>query len=50
VDRRYRVRVKDLATPVTRTITAVVRRASPPRAAVRAVLDALRHTAGPDRG
>jgi DNA-binding transcriptional LysR family regulator len=50
VDRRYRVRVKDLANPVTRTITAVVRRASPPRAAVRAVLDALRHTAGPDRG
>ncbi|WP_282792486.1 LysR substrate-binding domain-containing protein [Streptomyces sp. CC224B] len=42
VDRRYRVATRELATPVTRTITAAVRRGSPPRAAVRVVLDALR--------
>lgn len=42
VDRRYRVATTELATPVTRTITAAVRRGSPPRAAVRVVLDALR--------
>ncbi|MEV4969860.1 LysR family transcriptional regulator [Streptomyces scopuliridis] len=42
VDRRYRVATRELATPVTRTITAAIRRGSPPRAAVRAVLDALR--------
>ncbi|GGV25231.1 hypothetical protein GCM10010277_06090 [Streptomyces longisporoflavus] len=43
VDRRYRVATRELATPVTRTITAAIRRGSPPRAAVRAVLEALRH-------
>ncbi|MFJ6572726.1 LysR substrate-binding domain-containing protein [Streptomyces sp. NPDC091292] len=43
VDRRYRVATRELTTPVTRTITAAIRRAAPPRAAVRAVLDALRH-------
>ncbi|MEV0442403.1 LysR family transcriptional regulator [Streptomyces spectabilis] len=42
VDRRYRVATSELATPVTRTITAAVRRGAPPRAGVRAVLDALR--------
>ncbi|MEW1653751.1 MULTISPECIES: LysR family transcriptional regulator [unclassified Streptomyces] len=42
VDRRYRVATRELATPVTRTITAVVRRGSPPRAAVHVALDALR--------
>ncbi|MEV0275274.1 LysR substrate-binding domain-containing protein [Streptomyces sp. NPDC050610] len=39
---RYRVATRELAAPVTRTITAAVRRGSPPRAAVRVVLDALR--------
>jgi DNA-binding transcriptional LysR family regulator len=39
----FRVVARELATPVTRTITAVIRRGSPPRAAVRVVLDALRH-------
>ncbi|GGS24275.1 LysR family transcriptional regulator [Streptomyces aureoverticillatus] len=43
VDRRYRVATRELATPVTRTITAAIRRGGPPRAAVRVVLDALRH-------
>ncbi|MFC7304037.1 LysR family transcriptional regulator [Streptomyces monticola] len=43
VDRRYHVATRELATPVTRTITAAIRRGSPPRAAVRVVLDALRH-------
>ncbi|MGA4843750.1 LysR family transcriptional regulator [Streptomyces sp. G45] len=43
VDRRYRVATSALATPVPRTITAAIRRGSPPRAAVRAVLEALRH-------
>ncbi|MFF2851060.1 LysR substrate-binding domain-containing protein [Streptomyces sp. NPDC058001] len=43
VDHRYHVAIRELATPVTRTITAAIRRASPTRAAVRAVLDALRH-------
>ncbi|MGW7087148.1 LysR family transcriptional regulator [Streptomyces sp. NPDC054871] len=43
VDRRYRVATRELASPVTRTITAAIRRGSPPRAAVRAVLEALRH-------
>ncbi|MFE9885130.1 LysR family transcriptional regulator [Streptomyces scopuliridis] len=47
VDRRYRVATRELATPVTRTITAAIRRGSPPRAAVRAVLDALRHLPDP---
>ncbi|MEV6419550.1 LysR substrate-binding domain-containing protein [Streptomyces sp. NPDC051662] len=45
VDRRYRVATRELATPVTRTITAAIRRSgrgTPPRAAVRVVLDALR--------
>ncbi|MFI8849843.1 LysR substrate-binding domain-containing protein [Streptomyces sp. NPDC053499] len=43
VDRhRYRVATRELATPVTRTITAAIRRGSPPRAAVRAVLNVLR--------
>ncbi|MFE1247806.1 LysR substrate-binding domain-containing protein [Streptomyces sp. NPDC058735] len=44
---RYRVATRELATPVTRTITAAIRRGSPPRAAVRAVLDALRHNPDP---
>ncbi|MEV0398834.1 LysR family transcriptional regulator [Actinoallomurus sp. NPDC050550] len=43
VDPRYRVATRDLAAPVTRTITAAIRRGSPPRAAVNVVLDALRH-------
>ncbi|MDG4861185.1 LysR family transcriptional regulator [Streptomyces sp. T-3] len=43
VDSRYRVTTRELSTPVTRTITAAIRRGSPPRAAVRVVLDALRH-------
>ncbi|MFI6638840.1 LysR substrate-binding domain-containing protein [Streptomyces sp. NPDC050504] len=48
VDRdRYRVVTSELAPAVTRTITAVVRRGSPPRAAVRVVLDALRHRPAP---
>lgn len=42
VDRRYRVATCELTTPVTRTITAAIRRGSPPRAAVNLVLDALR--------
>ncbi|MFF3646536.1 LysR family transcriptional regulator [Streptomyces sp. NPDC002564] len=42
VDRRYRVATRELPAAVTRTITAAIRRGSPPRAAVRAVLDALR--------
>ncbi|GAA2591284.1 LysR substrate-binding domain-containing protein [Streptomyces axinellae] len=44
VDRRYRVATRELAAPVTRTITAALRRGAPPRAAVRAVLDTLRHS------
>ncbi|MDT8914800.1 LysR family transcriptional regulator [Amycolatopsis sp. PS_44_ISF1] len=43
VDPRYHVTTRELAVPVTRTITAAVRRGSPPRAAVNVVLDALRH-------
>ncbi|SDJ44655.1 LysR family transcriptional regulator [Streptomyces indicus] len=43
---RYRVATRELATPVTRTITAAIRRGAPPRAAVRAVLDALRPAGG----
>lgn len=39
---RYRVATRELATPVTRTITAVIRRGAPPRAAVHVVLNALR--------
>ncbi|MFQ6397217.1 LysR family transcriptional regulator [Nocardia sp. KC 131] len=42
VDPRYRVTTRELTTPVTRTITAVIRRGAPPRAAVTTVLDALR--------
>jgi DNA-binding transcriptional LysR family regulator len=42
VDSRYRVSTRLLAAPVTRTITAAVRRGSPPRAAVTTVLEALR--------
>ncbi|MEV4149427.1 LysR family transcriptional regulator [Amycolatopsis sp. NPDC049691] len=42
VDRRYRVVTRELATPVTRTIAAVVRRGTPLRAGVNVVLDALR--------
>lgn len=42
VDHRYRVLTRELATPQTRTITAAIRRGSPQRAAVRAVLDVLR--------
>ncbi|MBC3990527.1 LysR family transcriptional regulator [Streptomyces sp. AC563] len=44
---RYRVATRQLATPVTRTITAAIRRGTPPRPAVRAVLDALRQHPGP---
>ncbi|HEY4023107.1 MAG TPA: LysR family transcriptional regulator [Pseudonocardiaceae bacterium] len=47
VDGRYRVATRQLAAPVTRTITAAVRRGSPPRAAVTTVLEALRQV-GPD--
>ncbi|MFE1855883.1 LysR family transcriptional regulator [Streptomyces sp. NPDC059489] len=43
VDRRYRVATRELANPVTRTITAASRHGVAPRAAVRVVLDALRH-------
>ncbi|MVO85584.1 LysR family transcriptional regulator [Streptomyces sp. p1417] len=51
VDRRYRVATSELASPLTRTITAAVRRGSPPRAAVRVVLDALRDgPGGPESG
>ncbi|MCO5971343.1 LysR family transcriptional regulator [Actinoallomurus soli] len=46
VDPRYRVTVRRLATPVTRTITAAIRRGAPPRAAVNVVLDALRRDPG----
>lgn len=42
-DRRYRVATRELTPPVTRTVTAATRRGVPPRAAVRVVLDALRH-------
>ena len=42
VDPRYRVATRELAAPVTRTITAAIRRGVPPRAAVSLVLDALR--------
>ncbi|KDN16641.1 LysR family transcriptional regulator [Amycolatopsis rifamycinica] len=42
VDRRYRVATRELSTPVTRTIAAVVRRGTPLRAGVHVVLDALR--------
>ncbi|WP_330250272.1 LysR family transcriptional regulator [Nocardia sp. NBC_00565] len=42
VDPRYRVATRELTNPVTRTITAVIRRGAPPRAAVHLVLDALR--------
>ncbi|WP_432193263.1 LysR substrate-binding domain-containing protein [Streptomyces sp. bgisy027] len=45
---RYRVVTRELATPVTRTITAAIRRGVPPRAAVRVVLDALRPPAARD--
>ncbi|MFI7321951.1 LysR family transcriptional regulator [Streptomyces venezuelae] len=47
VDARYRVATGELARPVTRTITAAVRRGAPPGAAVRAVLDALRRLPAP---
>ncbi|MEV4313069.1 LysR family transcriptional regulator [Actinocrispum sp. NPDC049592] len=42
VDTRFRVATRQLATPVSRSITAAVRRGSPPRAAVSTVLEALR--------
>ena len=42
VDPRYRVATRELANPVTRTITAVIRRGAPPRAAVHLVLEELR--------
>lgn len=44
---RYQVSTRELATPVTRTITAAIRRSTPARAAVRVVLDALRQRARP---
>jgi DNA-binding transcriptional LysR family regulator len=46
VDGRCRVSARQLAAPVTRTITAAVRRGSPQRAAVTTVLEALRQPAG----
>jgi DNA-binding transcriptional LysR family regulator len=42
VDGRFRVGVRQLAVPVTRAITAVVRRGSPRRTAVTAVVEGLR--------
>ncbi|WP_199546263.1 LysR substrate-binding domain-containing protein [Streptomyces sp. N35] len=42
VDPRYRVTTRPLATPLSRRITAALRRGVPPRAAVRVVLDELR--------
>ncbi|MGY0489477.1 LysR substrate-binding domain-containing protein [Streptomyces sp. WG-D5] len=39
---RYRVATRELAGPMTRTITAATRRGMPPRASVRVVLDTLR--------
>jgi DNA-binding transcriptional LysR family regulator len=42
VDRRYRVVTRELAAPVNRTIAAVIRRGTQPRAAVNVVVDALR--------
>ncbi|MEV6411156.1 LysR family transcriptional regulator [Kribbella sp. NPDC051718] len=42
VDPRYRVATRRLVVPVTRAITAVVRRGAPPRPAVLTVLAALR--------
>lgn len=47
---RYRVTTRELATPLTRSITAAIRRTSPPRTAVQAVLDALRRVSGPSGG
>ncbi|WP_280442991.1 LysR family transcriptional regulator [Nocardia brasiliensis] len=44
VDPRYRVTTRELSSPVTRTITAVIRRGAPPRSAVHTVLAALRST------
>ncbi|QIS06137.1 LysR family transcriptional regulator [Nocardia brasiliensis] len=44
IDPRFQVTTRELSTPVTRTITAVVRRGAPPRAAVHTVLAALRRT------
>ncbi|MFD0434275.1 LysR substrate-binding domain-containing protein [Streptomyces chartreusis] len=45
---RFRVVTRPLTSPVTRTITAAIRRGVPPRAAVRVVLDALRPPAAGD--
>ncbi|MEV6555701.1 LysR family transcriptional regulator [Nocardia sp. NPDC051756] len=42
IDPRYHVATRELTSPVTRTITAVIRRGTPPRPAVNVVLDALR--------
>lgn len=42
VDKRYRVATRELATPVTRSITAAIRRGSAPRVAVDLVLEAIR--------
>ncbi|WP_410654319.1 LysR substrate-binding domain-containing protein [Amycolatopsis sp. lyj-112] len=42
VDKRYRVATRELSVPVTRSITAAIRRGSPPRAAVDLVLEAIR--------
>ena len=50
VDTRYRVVTRELAGPVTRTITAAVRRGSPQRAAVNAVLEELRRHPVPPSG
>ncbi|MEU0873431.1 LysR family transcriptional regulator [Nocardia brasiliensis] len=47
VDPRYQVTTRELSSPVTRTITAVIRRGAPPRSAVHTVLAALRSTGEP---
>ncbi|TXS52046.1 LysR family transcriptional regulator [Streptomyces sp. t39] len=44
---RHRVATRELAAPLTRSITAATRRTSPPRTAVQAVLDTLRRVSGP---
>lgn len=44
---RYRVATSELATPLSRGITAAIRRGPPPRTAVHTVLDALRHPRDP---
>lgn len=50
VDPRYHVVTRPLVVPVTRAITAVVRRGAPPRPAVLTVLEALRQASRPAQG